>query len=376
MGKLARSLEDDIDYARNVFRSCGDIKISSETLGDACVKYASANEFAKMARLALQVENENIAELRPHIANLEREAKDVQKKQSVETKVTDRGFVTNYAYALMNKKHSKEIGSVERCVLSTPGITNRVAQEMVYSKSLTGRTRMIPQQFTFGENRNYEVFVDFVRGFWTGTQTGGQILGDMSKVLAFCLDSNGDPQARKAIEDLAKDIADGIKEKLPHEVLGQSKEKVNLRDVSLEMMILDAKLEAGTISDYELAKHEVMRRSIDTAQETLKGSVKSMMKGNFETTDFVESLASDMQKHGIGIFDNYRYDNLRGAPSCDGERGMATLRLITHMMARGEQERQRHPIEYREAMDFLDKAFGKEIDLRQELEEYTHDNNR
>jgi hypothetical protein len=82
--------------------------------------------------------------------------------------------------------------------------------------------------------------------------------------------------------------------------------------------------------------------------------------------DIFNKAVEGVQSCGMNVIDSVRYDNLRGEAPCDGERGIATLRLITHMMAHGEQERQTNPRAYFEAMDFLKKHFAGEIQKQRE----------
>jgi hypothetical protein len=373
MYDLAQSLEVTLQESRETFEKRSGVKLSSAELGEACYQFSSANEFTKMARLALTVENKHIHEFGDYIANVERLADDIREKHAIDSKLTDKGFVSHYAFALDKEKDVRAtyVSSVERCVLSTPAAHNNIAQEFIHVKMGKGGYCTTAQQREHGGNRNREDFIDVVRNVYVGSTMSLRMMGDVTKVLTFCTAAAKDPTMADKMQTMIQEFHDRVHQEMPQVVLGRSKDQIELKDLPLDLLILDAKMEQGTITESERAQRGVLRNVFDAAVQTSKETIdmlleKSGIQSKELYNDIFNKAVEGVQSCGMNVIDSVRYDNLRGEAPCDGERGIATLRLITHMMAHGEQERQTNPRAYFEAMDFLKKHFAGEIQKQRE----------
>ena len=97
------------------------------------------------------------------------------------------------------------------------------------------------------------------------------------------------------------------------------------------MLLLDAKLEQGTLSRAEEMERYALKNAAKAAIKAAKSTVEKiiidgMQRGGEISNEFMDNLAEEMQEYGFGVFDKARYETLREDRPCDGERGMATLR--------------------------------------------------
>lgn len=382
-------MKNQLDQAHDVFVQKENVKMSSEKLGVACLQFAGINEFSHMVGLALEVENKNIHDYADYMPRVDRRLSDIREKFALESKITDRGFVTHAAFALESWKFDRvntdvrkdRAESVERYVLSTPGIPNRVSHE--YNHVGIGKLTMcsILQQRTFGSNRATETFTDFVRGLHSGTSAGAQLLNDMKTIMTALTQAGADPTNQQKVEKLVERFEKNINEKMSQTVLGKGNDSYELKDVALSMLLLDAKLENHVISEAELFQRTTIRDAIKYATDKAKGFLIDLVKHDptqeKESPKLidVDDLSQDAADYAVELIDRHYYDGFPGEPECDGERGMANLRLVSHLMTYGEEERMNNPIVYNQAMEYLSEHFERGLDIlqaEQEIQEQEH----
>lgn len=374
---LAQSLKENLNDARDIFEKRDNAKIGGDELGDACFKFSNTNAFVKMARLALSVENKNIHELGDYIANIERLSQDISEKHAMESKITNRGFVTHNAFALSDDKKVRDRDSkgVERFVLSTPGIKNKVGQEYLHLYLLNNRFCTVPQQRVYGERRWVENTLDFIRGFTEAVHGAEKLTGGVSKIYAFFTRDTNDIRVQKDMKKFGETLDKKLKHRMPQEILGRYKNS-EPKDLILRTLILDAKAAHKTITEKEAKERDLLHRAADILTETAQDTIMDIAQNDFELNEAIKGMAKEIEKYGVEVFDKFRYDDLKGLTPCDGEYDTATLRLITHMMNYGEQELINDPQTYYDAMNLLDDIFKEDIDTEIEIEEMLQDHQR
>lgn len=362
MQMLTNAFKEHLNQSRDVFEIRDNEKMSSKELGDACLKFTSASEFVKMARLALSVENKNIHKLGDYINGLDRLTKDVAEKHAMESRLTDKGFVTHYAFALNEEKRVREktVNAVERYMLSTPDITNKIAQEYVHVGALGNKIAVLPQQITYGANKNVEILIDSVRGVCEAEKGAGAIKGSMSKVLGFLTRDKADPKMQKDIESWSKAFEKRAKNIMPQESLGRH-QRATVRDMAIDLLLIDAKIENKVATEKDLNDKTLLKKTVEAFKKTVKSAVEDVVYGDVSAMSVAEKLLENIKDGSIEALDSVRYDNLSSFSNCDGEHSMANLRLLTHMISQGEMESKINPAEYEEAMSFLDGIFADDV---------------
>lgn len=370
---VSKQLQSHLEASRDVFQRRDNEKMSSVELGDACFKFASTDAFVKMAKQALSVDNENIYQLKTYINKLDKLTKDVAEKHAMESCLTDKGFVTHYAFALKEDKavRDKTVNSVERYMLSTPGIKNKIAQEFVHVGLLGNKIATVSQQKTFGRNENAEIILDTFRGCFEGVKGAEKLTGSFSKAFGFFTKKEHDfMKAEKDTKDFEEKLEKALKNKMPQEILGRNqKDAVSSNEFLLYVLTLDAKFENNTITEQERKQREVAYDAIKKFQDRMKSFAENAAYGELEAAKMVEQFAKDFEKIGIGAFDTYRYDNMNVIGECDGERGMANLRLITYLMTHENQIEAHEFQDYQEALHMLHETFGADVEMKLDMSE-------
>lgn len=365
MHDLARNFKGHIQTIRDSFEKRDEMKMSSIELGESCLKIASANELSKIVRLALNVENKNIIGFKEHINNIEQLIDDVRHKHAIETCLTEKGFITHYAFALRRDKvRDNNSNAVERRILSTPGIHNKVAQEFIHVGIGKYEICSTPQQITYGKDKGKEIIMDAIRCMNNAYSGAEKIKGNISKVLSFFMKSDDYEEKYKNMMKIKGEIENQCKSKMPQTFLGNKRNIFETEGIALRILTLNTKLENDLLTDKERKELDLLLRTYKIIESTVIDSVKHAMNNDLNFKNVINSLSSEMEKHGIELFDGWRYEDLTIKNGY--ERDMSRFLLITHLITNGELEKENNRYEYDEAVKLLEDMFGETIREQEE----------
>lgn len=362
-------LENNLQEARNMFNEKSNVKFTDDRLASTSFKFASTNELIEMCQLAFDSKKDISLEFKNRIGNLKRLSDDIKQKHAVETMRTDKGFITNYAFALWKDNvRDKTANAIERRILSTPGIYNKITQEFNHFGAGDKRIGVCQQQRVYGEDRDFEDLRDISRGYYEAFKGAKKIQGNALMLMNFCRDIYDTNKTNKNMKDLMDTIRSASKNKMPQTCLGLNK-TLEMKDIPLRKLLLDARLESGCISGEEIVEREALTIAANIIMDTTKDCVEKIIENDFQLKDIIGALSEHIQEALVERFDKEMYEDLISQNICDYERGVATLQLITHIMNHGEEERQNNINDYNEAIEFLNKKYGLNIGLEKEYEE-------
>lgn len=378
--RINKFITQSLEQSRETFGKRDNEKMGSQELGKACLNFASAKAFVEFANAAKN-ESDRLSKLKEHLNVMERLVLDVSEKYAVESKLTEKGFVVHNAFALKDNKsiRNKTPNAVERYILSTPGIYNKISQEYVHVGLFKNKICSLAQQRTYGANKSLENLLDTIRGSVSATQGANKITGTMSKIIGFYMAEKNGIVLQKDMEKWQKDIQKELEKKMPQELLGKSTKRlcldnINPNDFNLTWLTLCAKIENGLASEYEKTQKSLADNVLKVFKDTGKKAVEDISVDNFNLSKAVESFGKKVENCSITIFDKVRYSDLQNNYQCNGEHNRANLMLITRMASQWDNIEKVSPSEFDEVKSFLEKTFENDIHLHKFTEQNIESN--
>ena len=345
-------------------------KFTSPEYTEACSKFAKSNEFIKMVKLALKVDNKDIHPLKEHIANMERAAKAVQEQCLVESKLTEKGFVTHTQFSCIGDSRNNNANAIERYTLSTLYVNNRINQEINHGGIGSLKMYSVISQRTSNGNKSWENAIDTVRGLAEFHSKTKEMKGDVAAILAGFTNIENNPQIRQKAEEALQKAQKTLNTQMEQCSIGRDKQ-IEMQDVPLFLLRMDMESAQSQrkLRDNDVALAGIAKDISTRFTKEIKNLVEvelGMKEKDKAPETFIEKakqIAGNTPERAKELFDKARYDDLRGAMACDGQWGLSSLRFTTQLMSRGEAIRQKDPIEYQKAMDLLQKTFQNKLDF-------------
>ena len=344
-------------------------KFTSPEYTEACEKFAKNNEFIKMVKLALQADNKDIMHFSEHIVNMERKAKSVQEQGLVESKLTEKGFVTHTQFSCIGDSRNDNANAIERFTLSTLYANNRINQEINHGGIGSLKMYSVMSQRTLDGSKKWENAIDVVRGLAEFHSRTKEMREDVVAILSGFTNYSNDPQVQQKAEEALEKAQRNMDEKMTQCSIGR--DRIEMQEVPLFLLRMEMESAqsqrkpanndvamAGIAKDISIRFTKEMKDIVEVSL-----GIKEQKQAPETFIEKAKQVVGETPDRAMELFDKARYDNLRGALTCDGQWGLSSLRFTTQLMSRGEAIKQRDPIEYQKAMDLLQKTFSHKLDL-------------